>query len=80
MTFGFTNDPKLPAALRQRMQATQDARIAAGCTARDGTTYRTPERRAFADDLDTWKAAGKPEQGKADLMAREAELRAAGKF
>lgn len=82
-SFDFVNDEKLaglPLALRQRMQSTQQARIDAGFTASNGVTYRTMEKKLFIDDVMAWQAAGKPAAGKKALQAREAALRAEGKF
>jgi hypothetical protein len=48
MAFDFENDEKLaclPLVLRQRMQATQEARIAAGLTANNGMTYKDAATR-----------------------------------
>lgn len=81
--FDFANDPKLaclPAALRGRMQATQQARVDAGHTAKNGMTYRTLEKKQWVDDLIDWQAAGKPTAGKRALQVREKSLRAEGKF
>lgn len=47
-SYDFVNDPKLaclPLALREKMMATQQARIDAGLTADNGFTYATAERR-----------------------------------
>lgn len=81
--FDFVDDPtlaSLPACLRNRMQAVQQARIDAGHTARNGVTHRTLEKKQWADDLLDWHDAGGPSAGKRALQARERELRAAGKF
>lgn len=81
--FDYANDPKLaclPAALRDRMGAVQQARIDAGHTARNGVTYRTLEKKQWVDDLIDWQAAGRPAASKRDLQARERVLRASGQF
>jgi hypothetical protein len=81
--FDFVNDPTLaclPAALRDRMATTQQARIDAGHTARNGVTHRTLEKKQWVDDLLDWHDAGRPAAGKRALRAREKALRAVGKF
>lgn len=81
--FDFVNDDKLaclPLALRQRMQNVQQARIDAGCTAKNGMTYRTVEKKEFIDDLCDWHEAGKPADQLPALKAREAKLRADGLY
>lgn len=82
-SFDYVNDDKLaglPLALRQRMVATQQARIDAGFTASNGVTYRTMEKKVFIDDLIAWQNAGKSAKGKKALQAREADLREKGLF
>ena len=82
-TFDFISDPKLAClsdALRDRMQAVQEARVAAGHTAKNGITYRTLEKKQWVDDLLDWHDAGKPAAGKMALQARENALRSDGKF
>lgn len=81
--FDYTADDKLaslPMALRQRMTDIQQARIDAGHTAANGITYRTIERKNFADDVAAWHKAGKPADGLAILKRRESALRKEGKF
>lgn len=81
--FDFINDDKLaglPAALRERMQQTQQARIDAGYTAKNGVTYRTAEKKDFINAVCDWQEAGKPAAQRAALKAREAELREKGLF
>lgn len=81
--FDFVNDPTLaclPTALRNRMQAVQQARIDAGHTARNGVTHRTLEKKQWVDDLIDWHDAGKPADGRRALQVREKALRASGKY
>jgi len=79
----YVSDPTLaclPLALRQRMATVQQERIDAGHTAVNGFTYRTMERKLFADKVADWKARGSDPQELIELKAEEAQLRKEGKF
>jgi hypothetical protein len=79
----FINDSSLqclPLAMRQKMQVTQDTRIAAGFTADNGVTYQNAAKRDHVNAILSWQAAGKPADGLSKLQAEEKRLRASGEF